>query len=92
MAMELARVRAVVVHYSGQLNQVTVNASTWKKAAYVAEFCDRLIVMIDKEPERREKIMRWYGFIQGALWVLGYYTIDEIKDHSRPDVTPEFMR
>jgi len=29
--------------------------------------------------------MRWLGFMQGALWVKGIYTIDELKAHNRPD-------
>ena len=33
----------------------------------------------------REKLMRWLGFMQGALWVKGIYTIDELKAHNRPD-------
>lgn len=46
---------------------------------------ERLVTMIEAEPERREKIMRWYGFIQGALWMGGYFTVRQLKDHSRPD-------
>ena len=36
----------------------------------------------------REKAMRWIGFIQGALWVLGVYTIDQMRDHNRDDGRP----
>lgn len=55
---------------------------------HVVSMLVRLIEMIDKEPERREKIMRWYGFIQGALWCTGWFSVDQLKDHSRPDVDP----
>ena len=34
---------------------------------------------------RREKGFRWLGFIQGVLWSEGVYTIDEMKNHNRPD-------
>lgn len=34
---------------------------------------------------RMEKVFRWLGFIQGCLWSTGYYTLDELKNHSRPD-------
>jgi len=30
------------------------------------------------------KAFRWLGFMQGAFWVLGYYTIDEMRGHNRP--------
>jgi len=31
---------------------------------------------------RREKADRWLGFIQGVLWVLGNYTIDNMRAHN----------
>jgi hypothetical protein len=34
---------------------------------------------------RREKAMRWLGFIQGCLWADGLYTVAEMKDQNRPD-------
>jgi len=36
--------------------------------------------------ERRiEKAMRWLGFVQGCLWACGIFSLDELKNHSRPD-------
>ena len=42
------------------------------------------------QPERfidkvrlREKFMRWLGFLQGALYAEGIYTIEQMKDHNR---------
>jgi len=29
------------------------------------------------------KAMRWLGFMQGALYARGVFTLDEVKDHSR---------
>lgn len=37
------------------------------------------------EDERREKAMRWLGFLQGALWSDNLLTIDDLKDMNRPD-------
>lgn len=37
---------------------------------------------------RIEKAMRWVGFVQACLWACGIYSLDELKNHSRPD-TPE---
>lgn len=34
-------------------------------------------------PCKIEKVNRWLGFIQGALWVNGFYTIEEMKGHNR---------
>ena len=50
-----------------------------------------LLDMLGRMPvgeERREKIFRWYGFVQGALWACGVFTVDELKAHSNPDVPP----
>lgn len=27
----------------------------------------------------REKLMRWLGFMQGALWMLGDFTVDDFR-------------
>ncbi len=34
--------------------------------------------------DRMEKVFRWLGFIQGVLWVLRVYTLEELKSHNRP--------
>jgi len=45
---------------------------------------DHLVWMIDEMltfgPERWDKTMRWLGFIQGALWVAGIYSVEEMKE------------
>ena len=33
---------------------------------------------------RMEKVFRWLGFIQGCLWRIGVYTVQEMKNHNRP--------
>jgi hypothetical protein len=35
-------------------------------------------------PPRREKSMRWLGFVQGFLWAMHVATIDELKSVNRP--------
>lgn len=35
-------------------------------------------------PEKKEKGMRWLGFIQGVMWCAGW-TVDEMKDVNMPD-------
>lgn len=34
---------------------------------------------------RREKLMRWLGFVQGVFYDRGIYTVDEMRAHNRPD-------
>ena len=33
---------------------------------------------------RMDKVFRWLGFIQGCLWRIGVYTVEEMKNHNRP--------
>lgn len=35
--------------------------------------------------EKRDKVMRWLGFIQGVLCAQGIYTIEELKAHNKPE-------
>lgn len=35
---------------------------------------------------RREKAMRWLGFVQGILFTTGFYSISEMSDHNRMEV------
>lgn len=41
---------------------------------------------IDLLVERGEtgKANRWLGFVQGCLWMQGFYSIDSLKAHNRP--------
>lgn len=35
--------------------------------------------------DNREKAMRWLGFVQGALYVLGVMSIEDMKQANKPD-------
>lgn len=50
------------------------------------EHCYWMIVNIALflSEEKKEKAMRWLGFIQGVLWTNGIYKIHELKDHNKP--------
>jgi len=34
---------------------------------------------------RIEKTFRWLGFIQGCLYSTGQYSLEDLKNHNRPD-------
>jgi len=34
---------------------------------------------------RREKVMRWLGFVQGVLFATRVFSVEELKNHVRPD-------
>lgn len=42
----------------------------------ISEFMDR---------GKTEKAMRWLGFVQGALWMTGLASVDELKDMNKPE-------
>jgi hypothetical protein len=58
---------------------------------------NHLRIMIPKVKEfvhdnRRDKAFRWLGFIQGVFWSEGYYSIEELKNHNKPDDDIDPMR
>jgi hypothetical protein len=58
-----------------------------KKFYDTPEF-DHIREMLEKMPAflregRREKFMRWLGFIQGVLWSRGIYELGTLKSHNK---------
>jgi|GEM_PF-582184 len=54
--------------------------------SHLIYMCDTAIGFVHEG--RIEKAMRWLGFIQGVLYFADEYTLDDLKNHSRPDVEP----
>lgn len=52
------------------------------RTRHVRWMLDEIDAFVDEG--RREKAFRWLGFVQGALWCLDEYTIDELKLHNAP--------
>lgn len=52
---------------------------------HLAFMCEEAERMLAEGPQRREKVMRWLGFVQSSLWMLGLSTIAESKDTNRPE-------
>ena len=50
--------------------------------AHLHKMLDEMEVFIQEG--RMEKVFRWLGFIQGCLWRIGVYTVEEMKNHNRP--------
>lgn len=97
--MDLDRIVAVVRYYQSLLRErKTVSQQHLYRRMrgggdpaarqHALSVCERLLEMTRDEPERREKIMRWYGFLQGAMWMMGEFTVDQLKQHSSPDSPP----
>lgn len=41
--------------------------------------------MLGKSQSKREKAMRWLGFVQGAVWLIGTCSIDDMKNINKPE-------
>lgn len=52
-------------------------------AAHLNYMCVEAQKFVDEG--RVEKAMRWLGFLQGVLWESGEFSLDDLKNHSRPD-------
>lgn len=48
------------------------------KAAHMLDSIESFI-----KAGRREKAMRWLGFVQGVLFVVGIFSIEEMANHNR---------
>ncbi|MFH0969311.1 MAG: hypothetical protein V1804_02285 [Patescibacteria group bacterium] len=33
---------------------------------------------------RIEKVHRWLGFVQGCLWMIGDFNLEDLRNHNRP--------
>jgi hypothetical protein len=84
MAMELDRISAVLDFYEAELADRAVLMAG--DVEHLRGMIPRLRALIAEG--RREKVMRWYGFIQGALWAADVFTVEELKAHSNPDAEP----
>ena len=53
---------------------------TYAEPAHLLTMFPRMEEMATKtDSETREKLMRWIGFMQGALWAWGDFTVDDFR-------------
>lgn len=56
----------------------------WMLGEMNAMLCDAGVNDEDGGPAKRDqKLNRWLGFVQGALWAHGMATIDQLRDDTR---------
>lgn len=53
------------------------------RSLHLLYMCEQIAIFM--EEGRREKAMRWLGFVQGALWSYDAASIDEMKEVNRGD-------
>lgn len=49
--------------------------------------CASMLPLMERMVQDGEmgKFFRWLGFLQGVLWTLGIYSLDEMRKHNRPN-------
>jgi len=47
---------------------------------------DKMVEFVGQE--RMDKVFRWFGFIQGVLFASRVHSLDDLKDHNRPQTEP----
>lgn len=87
--MSLDRVRAVTRFYADALSLAAQAAPRSENYEHLIGMVPRLHALLNEG--RIEKAMRWLGFMQGALWAEGLFTLDDLKRHSRPDAPVPVM-
>lgn len=80
--MDDTKINEVLNLYELKLNNLT-DTNTPSKIEHMQ-------TMIPKMREfnsdgRRDKLMRWIGFMQGAFWSLGIYDLEDLKQHNMPN-------
>lgn len=92
--MSPEKVREVIALYRRELRVAGVGQGQFPHQKLVEPGCEFGVLehcagMLDQMEEfvqqgRMEKAFRWLGFLQGCLWSVGVYTIEEMKNHNRP--------
>ncbi|MEK7503031.1 MAG: hypothetical protein AAB556_01140 [Patescibacteria group bacterium] len=64
----------------------TISFNEKDKKAIMAH-CHQMLDTVEEfvRDKRMDKCFRWLGFIQGCLLCGGMYTLNELKNHSRPN-------
>lgn len=83
---------SVVARYRKYLESLGAKPAKTNYDAYFVnreDSLDHLLSMLSEMERfivegRREKFFRWLGFMQGALWALGDFNLNEVRDHNRP--------
>lgn len=70
----------VLLLYEEYLNNIGFTDGT---TTHLKEMLPKMKVFLGEG--RRDKFFRWLGFVQGSLWTLGEFTLEELCNHNKPD-------
>lgn len=88
--MTTEKVLEVVAYYRRCLEQFDIAKEKFEyygspNSEEIAKHCHAMLDDIEQfvREGRTEKAHRHLGFVQGCLWAIGVYTIEELKNHNR---------
>ena len=64
-------------------NLRVVNPQSLEIADHLLHVCNSIEIFA--RANRRDKAMRWLGFLQGVLWITGQRSLDELAADNMPD-------
>lgn len=74
-----------------ELGKWAKKSMTWRQGndgfAHLVFMCEEGVRMVDAG--REDKANRWLGFVQGALWMTGFASIDEMRVWNGGQPIPE---
>lgn len=86
------KVREVIAIYRAKFEQSGIEKIDYRHCeilnssehglAHCHGMLDRMETFITEG--RMDKVYRWLGFIQGVLWMKGFYTLTDLMNHNRP--------
>lgn len=65
-----------------KFHYLTNSEEVWQKTSHVWWAIRQCRTFVDAG--RMDKAFRWLGFIQGALWDQGEYSVEEMANHNKP--------
>ena len=78
------KIREVLDSYEEYTGGEYWSATEWRhEMAHLHQMIPQMRVFLTDG--RREKVMRWLGFMQGAFWAIGVFTIEDLMAHNKPE-------
>lgn len=81
------KINQVLDRYTAFLHNLGANGLLHNEDEHLLEMIPKMRAFLLEG--RREKVFRWLGFMQGVFYVFGYFTIEEMANHNRPDDEPK---
>ncbi len=81
--MTEGKLREVTQFYYHELDTIKPARNSISLLSHVRWMCEEIPTLL--LAGRKEKAFRWLGFIQGVLVAEKWFTIDQVKSHSRSE-------